>query len=292
MRSKATLTDKTRLLGIIGKPVRGSLSPRMHNAALSHLGIDALYLPFEVQPESLGGLLKALPALRFRGLNVTIPYKEKVVRYLDELSEEAVQLGAVNTIAVKKGRLIGHNTDGAGFVMSLEAEGGISLRGESVLVLGAGGAAKSIAFHAARQGAGRICLANRTRPRAAALRRRLVKFFPETDVAVSSMGSAVFREMIATSQVLVNTTSVGMRKGDQSLVPARLISSSHLVVDIVYKPLRTPLIRAAEQAGARFLNGLGMLLFQGVLAFKIWTGKSPPVDVMKRALRTAYGMRT
>jgi shikimate dehydrogenase len=288
---KVSLTGKTRLLGIIGHPVKGSLYPRMQNAALRHHGIDALYLPFEIPPSALAGVMKALPALNFRGLNVTIPYKEKVLRYLDEVTEEARQLGAVNCILVDKGRLLGYNTDGAGFTTALKAEGGLSLRDENILILGAGGAAKAIAFHVARQGCRRICIANRTVSRASSLRRRLQRFHPGVEIEVSGLSGRNFREAVASSQVLVNTTSVGMARRDPSIVPGRHLSPSHLVVDIVYKPLRTPLLRAAERSGARFLNGLGMLLYQGALAFRIWTGRTAPVDVMKRALRSAPEIR-
>jgi shikimate dehydrogenase len=291
MSNKVSLTEKTRFLGILGNLVRGSLSPRMHNAALRHLGIDALYVPYEIPESELRRVVRAMPALRFRGMNVTVPFKEKVIRCLDEVSEEARQIGAVNTISVERGRLVGHNTDGAGFVTALKAEGGISIRGEKVLLLGAGGAAKPIAFHLIRQGADRICLANRTRSRAMALRRGLLRHFPDAEVAVSQLRGAAFREEVASCQFIVNTTSVGMKKGDPSLVPPRWMSSSHVVVDIVYKPLRTPLIRSAEKAGARFLNGLGMLLYQGAIDFRLWTGKSAPVDVMKRALRSAPQIR-
>jgi len=285
------LTEKTRFLGIVGSPVKDTLCPRMHNAALRHLGIDALYAPYEIDASELRQLVRAMPLLRFFGMSVTIPFKERVIRFMDEVSDEARQVGAVNTICVDKGRLVGHNTDGAGFVTALKAEGGISLRGERVVILGAGGAARPIAFHVLRQGVERICLANRTRARALALRRSLLRHFPEATVDVAGLDGSAFRDSVGAARFIVNTTAVGMKKRDRSIVPSRLISSSHVVVDIVYKPLRTPLIRAAEKAGARTFNGLGMLLYQGVLAFRLWTGKPAPVDVMKRALRSAPSQR-
>jgi len=291
-RGAPTAAGRTGLLGIIGRPVLGSLSPRMHNAALAHLGIEALYLPFEIREASVRDVLRALPALGFWGLNVTIPYKELVPRWLDELDEEAAALGAVNTIVVRGGRLSGHNTDGRGFLTALRAEGGVDLRGEAVLLVGAGGAARAIAFACARGGAARLVIANRDRDRAESLRRSLRRAAPGTEVLAVGTGEEAFASLAGESQILVNATPLGSRRGDPLPVPAGRIRSSQCVVDIVYRPLRTPLLAAAEAAGARCLNGLGMLLYQGALAFRLWTGREAPLEVMRRALLSAPGVRS
>lgn len=291
MPSRFAASRGKTLLGIIGNPVQKSLSPRMQNAALRHLKIDAVYLPFELPAAAVRDVLRALPHLGFRGLNVTIPYKEVVPRWLDELAESARDLGAVNTIAVESGRLVGYNTDGRGFLMALNAEGRIDPRGEALLVVGAGGAARAIAFEAARRGCSRICIANRTQERAEGLRRVLRRHFSQVEVLAVETGETAFPDLVAGSTIIVNTTPLGSRKGDPLPVPPARLTSAHVVVDIVYRPVRTPLLAAAEASGARCLNGLGMLLYQGALAFRIWTGREAPLEVMRRALLSAPGIR-
>jgi shikimate dehydrogenase len=275
------------LLGILGNPVRASLSPAMHDAALRHLGIDGRYLPFEIPPGALRDCLAALPALGFLGVNVTIPYKEAVLRHLDRVDPAAAAIGAVNTVVVRGGRLEGFNTDGQGFLRALREGGGGSTRGRRVLVVGAGGAARAIAHACLAQGCRTLAVANRTPARSRALCRALRRHFPDAVIEPSGSGTARFRELAAASAVLVNTTPLGGRPGDPLPVPRELLRPGQTVADIVYRPARTPLVAAAEAAGARAVGGLGMLLHQGALALRIWTGRAAPVEVMRRALLAA-----
>jgi len=279
------LTGAAAVVGLIGRPVAHSLSPRMHNRAFAHLGMDWVYVPFEVADDAVSAALAGVKALSIRGVNVTVPHKTAVIPFLDELTPEAAAMGAVNTIVNDSGRLVGHNTDGSGFVRSLREVAGFDPHGARVLVLGAGGAARAVAIALARAGAERVAVANRTESKA----RRLAE-----DVArhgASSAGLSLAREPLAAelraADAVVQTTSVGMA-GDPSLpLDPDLLAPRHLVADIVYTPLKTPLLRAAEARGCRTLPGWGMLLYQGVEAFECWTGTPAPANVMREALLEA-----
>lgn len=279
------LTGAAAVVGLIGRPVAHSLSPRMHNRAFAHLGMDWVYVPFEVADDAVSAALAGVKALSIRGVNVTVPHKTAVIPFLDELTPEAAAMGAVNTIVNDSGRLVGHNTDGSGFVRSLREVAGFDPHGARVLVLGAGGAARAVAIALARAGAERVAVANRTESKA----RRLAE-----DVArhgASSAGLSLAQEPLAAelraADAVVQTTSVGMA-GDPSLpLDPDLLAPRHLVADIVYTPLKTPLLRAAEARGCRTLPGWGMLLYQGVEAFECWTGTPAPANVMREALLEA-----
>jgi shikimate dehydrogenase len=275
------------LLGIIGNPVRHSLSPPMHAAALRRLGLDARYLPFEIAPGQVRDVLRALAPLGFWGINVTIPYKERVLRLLDEVRPQAAAIGAVNTVVVRQGRLIGHNTDAEGFRRALENEGGAEIRGRTVLLLGAGGAARAVAFACLESGCGSLLIANRTVARARRLRRALLERFPEARIAVVAGGKSAFTAQAAGSDVIVNTTPLGTRPADPLPVPRGALRRGQVVMDIVYRPRVTQLLAAAAAAGARPVDGLAMLLHQGALAFELWTGLPAPLPAMRRALATA-----
>jgi len=276
------------LLGIVGNPVRASLSPAMHAAALRRLRLDARYLAFEIAPDQLRDVVRALRPLGFWGLNVTIPYKEAVLRRLDRHDPEAAAIGAVNTVVVGPGGLVGHNTDAPGFLLALREAGGV-VRGERVLVVGAGGAARAVAHAALAGGCRSLVLANRTPARAAALVRSLRRRHAGADVAAAAAAGAGYARLASSCGVLVNTTPLGSRRGDPLPLPRAALGPGQTVVDIVYRPLRTPLLEAARAAGARTVDGLGMLLHQGALALRLWTGLEPPLAAMRRALRAAAG---
>jgi shikimate dehydrogenase len=280
------------LLGIIGDPVRRSLSPCMQEAALRRLGLDARYLAFEISPDEVRDVLRALAPLGFWGINVTIPYKERVLRLLDEVSPAAAEIGAVNTIVVRGGRLVGHNTDADGFRMALEREGRMDPRGKQVLVVGAGGAARAVAFACLSGGCGPLLIANRTPARARSLRRALRRRFPRASIAALSTDAADFPALAAGSALIVNTTPLGGRPPDPLPVPAEGLRRGHVVMDIVYRPRVTPLLAAAAATGARCVDGLAMLLYQGALAFRLWTGCEAPLATMRRALDSASTPRT
>jgi shikimate dehydrogenase len=273
-----------QILGIIGYPVSHSLSPLMHNTAIESLGLNYCYHAFEVKPGDIPDAIRGIRAMRIRGINVTIPHKEAVIPLLDEISPETKLMGAVNTISLQGERLIGHNTDGRGFVQSLKLEARVHPRKKNILILGAGGAARGLAIQLASEGASRIVIANRTYQRAEKLSNDLLQ---KTGYAASTplpLEDNVIRDCMTDVDIIINTTSIGMKKKDPPVLSYDLLSKRHLVCDIVYHPLETPLLREARKRGARVLNGLGMLIHQGSLSFQIWTGKKFPVDLIRKKL--------
>lgn len=294
------LTGAGSVVGIIGRPVAHSLSPLMHNRAFAHLGLDWVYVPFEVEEDALGPAIAGLKALSVRGVNVTIPYKTAVMPFVDRLAPAAAAVGAVNTIINRRGQLVGDNTDGIGFIRSLTDEANFDPAGARVLVLGAGGAARAIAVELARHGAERIAIANRTEARA----RELAEVVERHGAAVTALDLEPGRlaSVLESADLLVQTTPLGLSgntvntvadqdgapAGDTGLpVDADLLRPPLLVADIVYTPIETPLLNAAGRNGCAILPGWGMLLYQGVEAFERWTETAAPVDVMRAGLLEA-----
>ena len=277
---------ETALYGIFGYPIGHSLSPLMHTTAFAHYGMDAVYLPFAVHPAHVETAVKAIMALHLHGVNVTIPHKQAVMPWLDTLSPEARLIGAVNTIHLQDGRLHGYNTDGIGFLRSLEEAGG-EVTGSTVLLLGAGGAARAIAVQLCLAGIRRLWLANRTHARVAELATFLKQYLPDADISIVSMGESSLAAHLAHTDIVVNATSVGMHADDACLLPLAELGPRHLVCDIVYRPLHTALLQTAQQQGARTVDGLGMLLHQGAKAFEIWTGRPFPIPSIRSRLLQA-----
>ena len=266
-----------KLFGVLGDPISHSLSPVMHNAAFRALGMECEYHAFRVSPDNLESAIKGAEALGFGGLNLTIPLKEKALEIVKP-TDMAQNIGAVNTVDFKEG-IVGHNTDGIGAKMALTGRG-IDVSGKNVLVLGAGGAARAIAFQLAKEGAS-VTIANRTVKRAEALAHDVGAV---GDVRAS--GFDALKELIQHSDVLINSTSVGMSpKTKDTLVTSDMMHPDLSVFDIVYNPLKTRLLEEAEKAGATTIDGVMMLVYQGAEAFKIWTGVSPPINVMEKAVR-------
>lgn len=284
------ITSRTKVIGILGYPIEQSLSPSMHNFAFEALGLDFCYLPFEVKPEDLRTAIRAMVSLNMAGANITIPHKEKVIKYLDELSVEAESTRAVNTILVKEGKLIGYNTDGLGFLYSLVNDACEKPGNKNILILGAGGAARGIAVQLAKEKPKKLIIANRGYARAKRLTAFLDKQFPK--VIFEAVSLSDIRKCFPSVDILINTTSIGMDKKNQLLVPSELISSSLLVCDIIYNPRETKLLKEARLRGARTLNGVGMFVYQGSLSFKIWTGQEAPVskmrEIVEEKLKTFY----
>ena len=278
-------TGSTRLAAVIGSPVRHSLSPLLHNTAFEHLGLDWVYVALEVPEGSAVGALDAMRTLGIAGLSVTMPHKEAVAAHCDELSADAAALHAVNCVVNDGGRLIGHNTDGEGFISSLATELSLDPAGLRCVVLGAGGAARSIGLALARSGASRVSIVNRTMERA----RDAAALFPDVAQVVEAADAA---GVIAGSDLIVNATSVGMGATSGASSPndlpfdPELIGSHHTVVDIVYRPLITPLLVQARDRGARTANGVAMLTHQAAIAFTLWTGVSAPLEAMSAAVST------
>ena len=266
-----------KLFGVLGDPVSHSLSPVMHNAAFRALAMDCEYHAFRVSPLSLHDAIHGAYALGFGGLNLTIPLKEKAIRIVRP-SELAKEIGAVNTVDFKDG-IVGYNTDGLGAKMAL-AGCGIEVKGKNILLLGAGGAARAIAFQLAKDGAC-VTIANRTVGRAEALARDV------SNVGrAEACGLEALKYQLQGCDILINSTSVGMSpKISETAVTSDMMHSSLVVFDIVYNPVNTRLLQEAKRAGARTIDGGMMRVYQGAEAFRLWTGRSPPVDVMEKAVR-------
>ena len=274
----------TQRLGIIGYPIGHSISPIFQQAALDHLGIDATYEKWEVTPEGVGDFVNGLRAPDSLGINITVPHKQAVIPFLDEVDEWATAAGAVNTIVNHDGHLSGHNTDGPGFLRALLVETGYDPKGTRALVLGAGGAARGILLALARGGVDSMVIANRTLERAETLA-KLAKDNGVKSEAISLLGDAL-TDAASDADLIVNCTTVGMSHGPDehgSPVAAAQIPATAIVNDVVYTPLITPILKEAAAAGATALGGLHMLVYQGVLSFQMWTGVDAPVDVMLAA---------
>jgi len=275
------LTGRTRVCGIIGDPIEHTMSPAMHNAAFETLGLDYIYLPFRVRREELQNAIAGMRALNIVGLNVTIPHKVDVIPLLDKLDPLAEGMGAVNTIVNDNGVLTGCNTDAPGFLQTLRSKG-IEPEGKKIVILGAGGAAKGIAFILAGAGA-KLVILNRTASKAEELASQIAQLYGKSLKAMESSEENL-KEALDGADVLVNTTSVGMVPDvGQTPVPAGLLEPGMTVFDIVYNPWETRLLREAKAAGARTIDGLDMLVWQGALAFEKWTGQEAPFEIMKQA---------
>lgn len=285
-----SLTANTRLLGLLGYPVEHSLSAVMHNRAFTHLGLDCVYLPFSVQPANLAAAVEAIRALGMLGANVTIPHKEKVMDYLDEVTEDAQAAGAVNTIHHQRGRLVGHNTDGLGFIRSMQEETGLSPQKKTIVLVGAGGAARGVGVALGRSGARLIYIANRTIERAARVAQD-IQDNSGVSVEIVELSPVKLKPVLEQAQILVHASAVGMHPHADvpPLVPPELLHQGLLVCDLVYRPRETSLIKAAQQRGCRVLPGWGMLVYQGAAAFELWLGQPAPVEVMRAAVLEHLG---
>jgi len=280
------INGSTKITGVFGYPITHSLSPQMHNAAFQYKKLNYVYVPFEVHPKDLKSVLRNLKYLGIVGVNLTIPHKEIAYSCVDVLSKEAKLTKAVNTISVRGNKLYGFNTDYEGFLRSLEIDGNVTLEGKSILVLGAGGAAKGVSFSLLCRRIKSLIIANRTYKRAEDLVKRINKMSEVNSFAIP-LKEDIIKEIIGDIDIVINTTSVGLHKEDKSLLSHKVLHSKLLVYDLIYNPYETPLIKEAKIAGAKTLNGLGMLLYQGALSWEIWTGKSAPVKIMRDALLRA-----
>ena len=279
------ISGKTKLLGILGDPVSHSLSPLMHNHAFEALGLDICYVPLHVKADHLAEAIDGLRAMQFLGANVTIPHKVMAMALMDRLADSAIKVGAINTIVNDAGLLVGHNTDGAGFIRSLEETISIDYAAASVVLLGAGGAARSVAFALAEKKVSQIVIINRTQERAQELKSLLERDFSSLSVVVKGIDDE-YGDLISTNKLVINATSLGLT-ADLKSVPLWVdrLTKDHVVCDIVYRVQeKNPLLVAARDKGATALGGLGMLLHQGAIAFHLWTGIEPPIDVMRNSI--------
>lgn len=278
--------SEIQLYGIFGYPLKHTLSPVMQEAAFRKLNIPAFYLPFEIKRNEISKLLRNKRKIILDGFNVTVPYKELMFKQVDKVSPEAKAVGAVNTVKVKNGKLHGFNTDIYGFSRSLKTDGKFNPKGKKAVVLGAGGAAKSVVYSLVKGGASAVSVGDLVAAKAKSLVQRFTKlrkacglrtFLPEQDNV---------KNELADTDLFVNATPVGLKKNDPLLVPKSAFPKKKIVVyDLIYNPETTKLLRTARACGHRTVNGLGMLLYQGAEAFRIWTGKEAPARVMKEALK-------
>jgi shikimate dehydrogenase len=265
--------------------VRGSLSPRMHNAAFAAAGLNWCYVALPVTRARLGEALRGLVALGAAGANVTVPHKEAALAYLDDTSEEARAIGAVNTLRVEGERLTGHNTDGGGLLDALRLDAGIPAEGARVVVIGAGGASRAAAFALAGAGAASVVIANRNWDRAAALAADVRHAFPRRTVDAVPLDGAAVGRWLGDATLLVQATTVGSgAERGQTPVPPEALHRGLFVMDMVYEPRETALLREARARGCGTLEGRSMLVYQGARAFELWTGRAAPTDVMRRAV--------
>jgi len=276
------ISGATRVAGVIGDPVRHSLSPVLHNAAFAALGLDWVFAAFEVPAGDGAVAVDAVRALGLGGLSVTMPHKSEVIPALDRLSPSAARLQSVNCIHWVGDDLVGESTDGPGFVSALRHDEGFSADGARVAVLGAGGAARAVVLALADAGASSIAVVNRSADRGAAA----AALAPEVATAVAGTDDEAAAAAVRDADLVVNATSVGMAgTANEGEVPldVSLLHGGQLVVDLVYHPLRTPLLVAARARGAVAVTGLGMLIHQAAFAFRLWTGEEPPLEVMSAA---------
>lgn len=289
--SETSQSYKAELVGVFGYPVAENPTVVMQEAAFRDRGLNWRYLTIEVHPEDLGDAMKGLRAFNMQGINLTIPHKIAVLQYLDGLSPEAELIGAVNTVVRKDDQLIGHNTDGKGFLRSIRDDAGVDPQGKHVTFLGAGGAARAMAVELALAGAEHITIVNRTPRRGQELASVLAEKTPAEAQFVAWEGKYT---VPSEAHILVNATSMGLYPKVEDMPPVEMASihSDLLVCDVIPNPPRTAFLSAAAARGARTLDGLGMLVYQGAIGFEMWTGVPAPVPVMRRALEEVFGTGT
>lgn len=280
------ISGHTKTYAVLGHPIRHTLSPAMHNASIRSLGLDAVYVAYDVAPEKLMDVLAAMQAMGFGGVNLTIPLKEVAFRGLTRLDASAQLLGAVNTVQFDAGGMIGHNMDGFGFLKSVEEAFGRSLNGAKVFVLGCGGSGRAVALSAAGAGASEIVLAGTNEAKRRAVAAQLKQQYPAVRVH-EALTIAEQESSCRASDVVVQATPVGMKPDDQPLLgPAAFRKGQH-AMDLIYLYPETVFMKQAKAGGAQIANGLGMLLHQGARAFRIWSGIEPDIAAMREALEKA-----
>ncbi len=275
------VSGKTRVYGIIGDPIEHTLSPVMHNAAFEALKLDCTFLAFKVKPAEVSNAVIGMRALNIQGLNVTMPHKEAVIKHLDEIDPTARFLNAVNTIQNKNGELLGFNTDGVGALKALRANQ-VDPKDKKVLLLGAGGAARAVAYSLSQE-VGELVILNRT-PKPAEDLASLLKKTSNKKITVGVLSPETIETNLADTNILINATSIGMKpNADQSPIKAEWLRRNLAVMDIVYNPVETKLAKNAKAAKATVVSGIEMLIYQGAASFEIWTSCKAPVEVMRKA---------
>ena len=277
---------RAELVGVFGDPVDGNPTGVMEEAAFAACGLNYRYLTLKVTKEDFDDAMKAIHAFHMKGMNLTMPHKITVLPYLDELSEAASIIGAVNTIVVKDGKLFGENTDGKGFVQALK-NNDVTLEGKKIVILGAGGAAKAIAVECALAGAAQVTVMNRTLARAQELADVLAK---HTKTKAQAQELSAGQKIPADTDILINATCIGLHPDSDKKpdIDYDTIRDTMVVSDVVFNPADTLFLKEAAGRGAKTVNGLGMLACQGALNFTLWTGQEAPLDVMEDTLRMEF----
>lgn len=272
--------------GIFGYPISHSLSPFFQNEAFKALGINGVYLPFEVKPDALQGAAAALRCLGIKGVNITIPHKQAIIPFLDSVEGDAALTGTVNTVLHREGKLIGYSTDGEGFLLSLRLEAGVDPRGKHVVILGAGGAARAVAFRLVQEGVEALYLVNRNKERARTLQEDLQTRLG-FKAACCGFSDPEINEAAANADLVINATALGMypAAGECPPFPLDMCPAGCLICDLVYRPRETLWLKKAGERGLPVLGGLGMLIYQGMLSCKIWTGRMPPEEPLRAAVQ-------
>ena len=282
----------TKIYAVIGEPIAQSLSPQLHNGLFEETGVDALYLPIAVKSEDLEKLMDGFRLMNFGGFNITKPHKMEIMKYLDHLDFLAEKIGAVNTVVYRDGEMVGYNTDGFGFIKSIESKIKIPKDELTILILGCGGAVKSVAMALADWGIKKVIIANRTVAKAEELANQINISWSGKAQAIEMTPEAL-KKAVDEAAVLVNGTSLGMADtAQQSPLPKELLKKELLVYDMIYSPAVTQLMKDAKMIGAQTENGLEMLLYQGLLAFELWTGIFPdPADGKKLLVKGIEGIK-
>ena len=277
------ITGKTKLLGVIGAPIAHSLSPIIQNAALHAAGLDYVYAALPVRADALASAVRGLYDAGIAGFNVTIPFKTAIIPLMDALSEDARRIQAVNTVVVEDGRLVGYNTDVAGFLAGF-AERGIALTGKNVVLIGAGGAARAALWGVLRSGVSSVAIGVRSVEKGAAL---AADFAADGDVRAVSFDDAAWITACSDADIVVQTTPLGMTPHTDAMPPVDMaaLKDDAVLYDLIYTPAETRFLREARARGCETINGETMLVAQGAEAFHLWTGKRPDVELMKRVLR-------
>ncbi len=287
---KREINGKAKIIGIIGKNTENSLSPLIHNQIILKYSLNFCYLPFKVTENDLSQAIQGIRALSIKGVNVTFPYKEKVIEFLDEVEESARRIGAVNTIVNNKGILTGYNTDIIGFKKSLQEDEKFTIKEKKAVIFGAGGAARAVVCALLEEGIEEICIFNRTLEKAKKIKQNLSSFFPKSRISVFPLKEEGLKDKIEKTHLLVNTTSLGMapRVDNTPLSNEKLFHPNLLVYDLIYHPEKTLFLKQAERVGANVINGLPMLVYQGIESFYLWTGLKPEgeevLEIIKRGV--------
>jgi shikimate dehydrogenase len=288
--------EKPARFAVIGNPVGHSLSPQLHQPALDALEQDARYVRVEVEPEKVSEAFEKMYAAGIRGINVTVPHKLEALKACHEVDPAAASMGAVNTIVFdSEGKRTGFNTDGPGFVRAIREEFGVDLGDLKVIIVGAGGGAgRAIATQCVMENCPQIILVNRTVAKIEAMKSELLQLAhrdtlegPRDRISVLALNDPELKEAIAASELIINTTSVGLKAADPSPFPSHWVEPHHLVYDTIYNPARTRLLRDAGSQGARIANGLSLLLHQGALSLEYWLNQDAPIDAMRQGVRDA-----